>query len=272
MKIKKTAKRHNMLIDSHCHLDRINLDKYDGNFDAMLLNAKEAGVSHMLCVCVDLETFPKVHAIALKYPHIYASVGIHPDENNPSNPNFEELVELAKKDKIIAIGETGLDYFHDGDPAEQQERFRMHIEVAKTVNKPLIIHTRDAREDTIRIMREAQADKVGGVMHCFTEDLDMANKAIDLGFYISFSGIITFKNAKSLQELVTQIPLEKILIETDSPYLTPDPFRGKANEPAFVRFVADKIAQLKGISYEEVAAQTTENFFNLFKGCHANNK
>lgn len=253
-----------MLIDSHCHLDRINLDKYNGDFDAMLLNAKQAGVSHMLCVCVDLEGFSKIHDIALKYPNIYASVGIHPDENKSNNPSYDELVALAKKEKIIAIGETGLDYFHDSEPVEQQERFRMHIEVAKTVNKPLIIHTRDAREDTIRIMREANAQKVGGVMHCFTEDLDMANKAIDLGFYISFSGIITFKNAKNLHELVTQIPIEKILIETDSPYLTPDPFRGKANEPAYVRFVADKIAQLRGITYEEVATQTTKNFFKLF--------
>ena len=259
-----------MIVDSHCHLDRVNLDKYNGDFDAMLLNAKQAGVSHMLCVSVDMETFPKVHAIALKYPHIFASVGIHPDENSPTNPTFDELVALAKKDKIVAIGETGLDYFHKGDPEEQRERFRMHIEVAKTVNKPLIIHTRDAREDTIRIMREAHAEKVGGVMHCFTEDLDMAEKAIALGFYISFSGIVTFKNAKDLQNLAQQIPLDKMLIETDSPYLTPDPYRGKPNEPAFVSIVADKIAKLRGISYEEVASQTTKNFFQLFQGCHAN--
>lgn len=257
-----------MLVDSHCHLDRINLDKYNGDFDAMLLNAERAGVLHMLCVCVDLKSFSQVHAIALKYKNIYASVGIHPDENNPDNPTFDELVALAKQDKIVAIGETGLDYFHDGDPKEQQERFRMHIEVAKTVSKPLIIHTRNAREDTIRIMREAHAEQVGGVMHCFTEDLDMAEKAMALGFYISFSGIVTFKNAKDLQNLAQQIPLEKMLIETDAPYLTPDPHRGKPNEPAFVSIVADKIAQLRGISFEEVAAQTTKNFFDLFQGCH----
>lgn len=254
-----------MLIDSHCHLDRINLDKYQGNFDAMLLNAKQAGVSHMLCVSVDMETFPKVHAIALKYPHIFASVGIHPDENNLNNPTLDELVFLANQEKIIAIGETGLDYFHEGDRAEQRERFRMHIEVAKTVNKPLIIHTREAREDTINIMREANAKQVGGVMHCFTEDLDMATQAIDLGFYISFSGIITFKNAKNLHKLATQLPLEKIFIETDSPYLTPDPYRGKPNEPAYVRLVAEKIAALRGITFDEVANQTTKNFFQLFK-------
>lgn len=257
-----------MLVDSHCHLDRINLDKYNGDFDAMLLHAKQAGVSHMLCVCVDLESFSKIHPIALKYQHIYASVGIHPDENNFNNPTFDELVALAKKDKIVAIGETGLDYFHKGDPEEQRKRFRMHIEVAKTVNKPLIIHTRDAREDTIRIMREAHAEKVGGVMHCFTEDLDMAENAMALGFYISFSGIVTFKNAKDLQNLAQQIPLNRILVETDSPYLTPDPYRGKPNEPAFVSIVADKIAKLRGISYEEVAAQTTRNFFTLFQECH----
>lgn len=257
-----------MLIDSHCHLDRINLEKYNGDFDAMLLNANRAGVSHMLCVCVDLATFSKVHALALKYENIYASVGIHPDENSPDNPTFEELVQLAKKDKIIAIGETGLDYFHQGDPKEQRERFRMHIEVAKAVNKPLIIHTRDAREDTIRIMQEAAAEKVGGVMHCFTEDYAMAEKAMALGFYISFSGIVTFKNAKALQEVAQKIPLDRMLIETDSPYLTPDPYRGKPNEPAYVSIVADKIAQLRGISFEEVAAKTTKNFFELFKVCN----
>lgn len=254
------------IVDSHCHLDRINLDKYNGDFDAMLLNAQQAGVSHMLCVNVDMKTFPKVHSIALKYPHIFASVGIHPDENNPDNPTYDELLELAKKDKIVAIGETGLDYFHDSEPLEQQERFRMHIEVAKAVNKPLIIHTRDAREDTICIMREAHAEKIGGVMHCFTEDLDMANKAMDLGFYISFSGIVTFKNAKDLQTLATQIPLDRLLIETDAPYLTPDPYRGKPNEPAFVSLVAKKIAELRRITFEEVAAQTTKNFFQLFQG------
>lgn len=257
-----------MIVDSHCHLDRINLDKYNGDFDAMLQNAERAGVTHMLCVCVDLESFSKIHPIALKYKNIYASVGIHPDENSSDNPNFDELVILAKKEKIVAIGETGLDYFHKGNPEEQRERFRMHIEVAKAVNKPLIIHTRDAREDTIQIMREAHAEKVGGVMHCFTEDLDMAEKAMALGFYISFSGIVTFKNAKDLQNLAQQIPLDRMLIETDSPYLTPDPYRGKPNEPAFVSIVADKIAKLRGISYEEVAAQTTKNFFTLFQGCH----
>lgn len=257
-----------MLIDSHCHLDRINLDQYNGDFNAMLLNAKEAGVSHMLCVSVDKKSISKVHEIATKYTNIYASVGIHPDENSIDNPSFDELVLWAKKDKIIAIGETGLDYFHEGDPEEQRERFRMHIEVAKTVNKPLIIHTRDAREDTIRIMKEAQAEKIGGVMHCFTEDLAMAEKAMALGFYISFSGIVTFKNAIQLQEVAKNIPLNRILIETDAPYLTPHPYRGKPNEPSYVRFVAEKIAALRGISFETVAEQTTKNFFQLFQDCH----
>jgi len=210
-----------------------------------------------------------VHEIATKYANIYASVGIHPDENSIDNPSFDELVLWAKKDKIIAIGETGLDYFHEGDPEEQRERFRMHIEVAKTVNKPLIIHTRDAREDTIRILQEAQAEKVGGVMHCFTEDLTMAEKAMALGFYISFSGIVTFKNAIQLQEVAKNIPLDRILIETDAPYLTPHPYRGKPNDPSYLRFVAEKIAALRGISFETVAEQTTKNFFQLFKDCHA---
>lgn len=254
-----------MIVDSHCHLDRINLERFHGSFDAMLENAKQVGVSHMLCVSVDMETFPKVHEIALKYPQIFASVGIHPDENIPSNPSYDELLLLAKKEKIIAIGETGLDYFHSGDRLEQQERFRMHIEVAKAVKKPLIIHTREAREDTIRIMKESYANQIGGVMHCFTEDIAMAEKAMALGFYISFSGILTFKNATQLQEVAKHIPLEYILIETDTPYLTPHPYRGKPNDPSYVRYVAEKISELRGISFDEVAEQTTKNFFKLFK-------
>lgn len=253
-----------MLIDSHCHLDRINLDRYHGDFDAMLENAQYAGVSHLLCVSVDMETFPKVHAIALQYPHIFASVGIHPDENNPNNPDYATLVALAQQDKIIAIGETGLDYFHAGERTEQQARFEMQIEVAKTVHKPLIVHTRQARADTIRLLRDTRADKVGGVLHCFTEDLVMAEQAMALGFYISFSGIITFKNAKELQEIAKHVPLNRILIETDAPYLTPEPYRGQANEPAHVKYVAEKIAALRGITLEEVAAATSQNFFDLF--------
>lgn len=259
-----------MLVDSHCHLDRLNLENYHGNFDAMLLNAEKHGVAHMLCVSVDKATIPIVHAIALKYKNIYASVGIHPDESSLDNPKMDELITLANQEKVVAIGETGLDYFHDTEPAEQRERFRMHIEVAKTVKKPLIIHTRQAQEDTLRILQEAHAEKVGGVMHCFTEDISMAEKAMALGFYISFSGIITFKNAVQIQEVAQHIPLERILIETDAPYLTPAPYRGKPNDPSYVRFVAEKIAQLRGIAYEEVASQTTKNFFTLFKGCHAN--
>jgi TatD DNase family protein len=267
-----------MFIDSHCHLDRINLDKYQGDFSAMLANASRARVSHMLCVNVDLESFAQVHAIAIKHKNIFASVGIHPDHSTSKNGTaydptlvFDALLALAKKEKVIAIGETGLDYFHSGNREEQQQRFNLHIEVAKIVNKPLIIHTRNAREDTIRIMRDAQAQKIGGVMHCFTEDLDMAEKAMALGFYISFSGIVTFKNAHDLQSLVKKIPLEKILIETDAPYLTPDPYRGQPNEPAFVSLVANKIAQLRGITVQEVAAQTTKNFFTLFPHTESEN-
>lgn len=251
-------------IDSHCHLDRIDLDNYEGNFDNMLVHANNMGVSHMLCVSVDMQTFPKVHNIALKYPNIYASIGIHPDENHPDNPGYDELIKLSQQEKIIAIGETGLDYYHEGDPIEQRERFRMHIEVAKKVNKPLIIHTRNARNDTIEIMRDAQADKVSGVMHCFTEDISMAENAMELGFYISFSGIVTFKNAIQIQEVAKHVPLNRMLIETDAPYLTPHPYRGKPNDPSYVRFVAEKIANLRGISVNEVAEETSRNFFRLF--------
>ncbi len=252
------------LVDSHCHLDRVNLDAYHGDFDAMLEHVNQMGVSHLLCVSVDAKTFPKVHEIALKYPHIYASAGIHPDEFSPNNPDYDELLAWARKEKIIAIGETGLDYFHEGDREEQKKRFLMHIEIAKTVKKPLIIHTRDAREDTIQLMKDAQADKVGGVMHCFTEDIRMAEQAIDLGFYISFSGIVTFKNALQLQAVAKHIPLNRLLVETDAPYLTPHPHRGKPNDPSYVRYVAEKIAELRHITFEEVAEQTTKNFFELF--------
>lgn len=253
-----------MFVDSHCHLDRVNLDAYQGDFDLMLAHAKESGVSHMLCVSVDAQSFPQVQAIAKKYDHIYASAGIHPDEDSPLNPDHDELMRWANQEKIVALGETGLDYFHDSDKKSQQHRFRMHIEVAKEVKKPLIIHTREARNDTISILKECQANQIGGVMHCFTEDIDMAKKAMDLGFYISFSGIVTFKNALQIQEVAQYVPLDRILIETDAPFLTPHPHRGKANYPCYLPLVAEKIAALRHISLEEIAESTTKNFFRLF--------
>lgn len=253
------------IVDSHCHLDRVDLSQADNQLANILLNAEEKFVKYFLCVCIDLENFSQVFDIAKQYPNISASVGVHPTEQDGEEPSIEKLIELANHEKIVAIGETGLDYFHcKGDITWQQERFRVHIEAAKQINKPLIIHTRDAREDTIKIMRESQADLAGGVMHCFTESIDMARKALDLGFYISFSGIVTFKNAKELQEVAKFVPLDRLLIETDSPYLAPVPHRGKSNQPAYTYYVAEKISELRKITIEQVAEASTNNFFNLF--------
>jgi TatD DNase family protein len=223
-------------------------------------------VGHALCVSVTLDKFPEVLAVAEANENIYASVGVHPDYEDEQAFTVEDLVRLAQHPKVIAIGETGLDYFRlTGDLEWQRERFRTHIRAAIKANKPLIIHTRSAAEDTIRIMREEDVKQVGGVMHCFTESLEIAQQAIELGFYISFSGIVTFKNAAALKEVAKNIPLERILVETDSPYLAPVPFRGKTNQPAYVKYVAEEVARLRGISLEEVALATTENFFRLFK-------
>jgi TatD DNase family protein len=230
----------------------------------------ENKVSNALCVSVDLPEFPSVLALAEQYPHIYASVGVHPDYEDTPEPTVARLVELADHPKVIAIGETGLDYYRlEGDLEWQRERFRTHIRASRATRKPLIIHTRSASEDTIRIMREegAGTDKggVAGVMHCFTESLDVALAAIEMGFYISFSGIVTFKSAKDLQAVAQALPLDRILIETDSPYLAPVPFRGKMNEPGYVAHVAEYLATLKDVPLREIADRTTENFFNLFK-------
>lgn len=252
-----------MLIDSHCHLDRLDLTAHNDKLENALLAAKEKEVQRFLCVCIDLDNFPAVLKIAEEYPEVYASVGIHPTEILAVEPTTEKLIQLANHPKIIAFGETGLDYYRDETQKEnQQTRFRNHIQAAKHLNKPLIVHSRMARKDTIDILRE---EPVQGVLHCFTEDITMAEQAIELGFYISFSGIITFQNAKELQEVVKHIPLERMLIETDSPYLAPVPYRGKPNEPAYVYYVAHKIAELKNISFEEVAKTTTGNFKRLFK-------
>ena len=253
-----------ILVDSHCHLplleDEIGITQ-------VLKNANEGNVQHMLCVSIDLDTFPEIKALADKYDNISASVGVHPNSKLESEPDIAELTELADDDKVIAIGETGLDYFRsEGDLEWQRQRFRTHIQAAKTINKPLIIHTREAKEDVIRILEEEGAEQVGGVMHCFVEDMATAEKAMALNFYISFSGIITFKNAQELQQVAREVPLERILIETDSPYLAPVPYRGKTNQPAYVGRVAAHIAELKNLSVEAVAYATTENFFRLFNG------
>ncbi|MES2997801.1 MAG: TatD family hydrolase [Pseudomonadota bacterium] len=254
-----------MLVDSHCHLDRLDLPYFQKNLEQLVNFAREQGLIHFLCVCIDLEHFPAVLAIAEKFSDVSASVGVHPTEQAATEATLTELITLARHPKVVAIGETGLDYYREASKkAEQQARFRLHIQTAIAVNKPLIVHTRNAREDTLAILKEEGANKVGGVLHCFTEDLSMATAAIKENFYISFSGILTFKNAKDLQCIAQQLPLERILIETDSPYLAPMPFRGKSNQPAYVRYVAEKLAELRHLSFEKIAEQTTNNFFTLF--------
>ncbi|PXW87222.1 TatD DNase family protein [Nitrosomonas sp. Nm84] len=252
-----------MFIDSHCHLDFPDLAK---DLDGLLHNMQENQVTHALCVSVNLPDFPRVRALAEAHENLFASVGVHPDYEDQIEPHADQLAELAKHPKVIAIGETGLDYFRlQGDLEWQRERFRQHIRAARKVNKPLIIHTRSAAADTLRIMQEEGADDVGGVMHCFTESWEVAQQAIAMNFYISFSGIVTFKNAVTLKEVAKNIRLDRMLIETDSPYLAPVPFRGKLNQPAFVCHVAEEIARLRGAELEEIAIATTDNFFNCFR-------
>ena len=256
-----------MLVDSHCHL---NFPELVENIQSLRLNMQEAQVGHALCVSVTLDKFPEVLDIAERFDNFYASVGVHPDYEDIEEPTVDELVRLAQHPKIVAIGETGLDYFRlTGDLEWQRTRFRTHIRAAVKCAKPLIIHTRSAANDTLRIMQEEGANQVGGVMHCFTESLDVALAAIEMGFYISFSGIVTFKNATQLKEVAQAIPLDKMLVETDSPYLAPMPFRGKTNQPAYVKYVAQEIANLRGISLDAVMQATTQNFFTLFKHAKA---
>lgn len=250
------------LIDSHCHIPLLSEEMA---VDEILNNAKENDVSHMLCVAIDLEDSPKIIDLARKHENVSASVGIHPNTELKQKATIEDIISLASNDEVVAIGETGLDYFRsEGDLEWQRDRFRTHISAAKELDKPLIIHTREAKDDVIRILKEEGADEVGGVMHCFVEDWETAQAAIDLNFLISFSGIVTFKNAKELQQVAKQTPLDKMLVETDSPYLAPVPFRGKTNQPAYVKHVAEFIAELKDIEFEEVAEQTSNNYYKLF--------
>lgn len=253
----------NALVDSHCHLD---FPDYTEGVEPLLANMAQAGVSHALCVSVSLERFPGVLALAERFDNLFASVGVHPDHQDAQEPSVEELVRLAAHPKVVAIGETGLDYYRSPREAVawQRERFRTHIRAARAAGKPLIIHTRNAAEDTLAIMAEERAHEVGGVMHCFTESLPVAQQAMAMGFYISFSGIVTFKNAASLREVAAAIPLERLLVETDAPYLAPVPHRGKRNEPAFVVHVAETIARIKGVALEDVARASYANFFRLF--------
>lgn len=252
-----------MLVDSHCHLD---FPELAGDLDPVFALMRENQVTHALCVSVTLEDFPRVRKLAESHSNLYASVGIHPDYESVNSVTVDELVALASHPRIVAIGETGLDYFRlKGDLEWQRERFRAHIRAARQCVKPLIIHTRAAAEDTLKVMREEGADKAGGVMHCFTETLEVAQAAMDMGFYISFSGIVTFKTAKDLKAVAAAVPLERMLVETDSPYLAPVPFRGRTNQPGYVKHVAEEIARLKGVGYDEVCRVTTNNFFKLFK-------
>jgi TatD DNase family protein len=252
-----------VLVDSHCHID---FEEYSGRIPQILESMARNQVTHALCVSVNLTDFPRVLALAESHGQLSASVGVHPDQAADASPTIGDLIERARHPKIVAIGETGLDYYRqDGDLEWQRTRFRTHIRAARECGKPLIIHTREAGEDTLRIMREERADAVGGVMHCFTETLEIARAAMELNFYISFSGIVTFKNAFAIKEVAKAVPLERMLIETDSPYLAPVPQRGKTNEPAWVRHVAEEIARLRGVSLETVAEATTGNFFRLFK-------
>ena len=255
-----------MLVDSHCHLDRLDLSNREGGIEAVISDAKARGISHLLTVAVDLDSSKSLTEVTAKYDHIYSSVGVHPlqDEELPL-PTVEELVDLAKLPKVIAVGETGLDNFYSADSDDwQYESFTRHLLASKQAEKPVIVHTRDAREQTIDLLKQHQSDSAG-VLHCFTETWEMAKAAMEFGFYISFSGIVTFKNAGDLREVVKKIPLDRILVETDSPWLAPVPYRGKQNEPKNVYEVAQCVADIKGISIEQLAETTTQNFFRLFK-------
>ena len=252
-----------MLVDSHCHLD---FPDFAERLPELLAAMANNDVGAAVCIGVNLEDFPNVLALAEAYPHLYATVGVHPEYTDAAEPDVAELVRLAAHPKVIAIGETGLDYYWQKDKPEwQRVRFRTHIQAARACGKPLVIHMRDAAEDTLRLLGEEGAEMVGGVMHCFTENWEVARQALDLGLYISFSGIVTFKNAKAIKEVATRAPLDRILVETDSPYLAPMPYRGKQNQPAFVLHVAEEIARLRGMTTEAVAEATTANFFKLFR-------
>ncbi|HCA27970.1 MAG TPA: DNAase [Betaproteobacteria bacterium] len=249
------------LVDSHCHLNFPDLAEHlDNVLDEMSRNH----VGYALCVSVNLNDFPQVLALAVRHPHIFASVGVHPGYEDATEPTISTLVSLADHAEVVAIGETGLDYFHTkGDAEWQRTRFRNHIRAAREIGKPLIIHTREASADTLRILQEEKASEVGGVMHCFTENWEVAQRALDLNFYLSFSGIVTFKNAASVREVAKKTPLDRLLIETDSPYLAPTPHRGATNQPAFVKYVAEMIADLRELTPPQVADITTNNFFSF---------
>lgn len=251
-----------MFIDSHCHLD---FPELASNLGSVLSAMHNNNVGYGLCISVTLPDFPRVLAVAEQYDNLFATVGVHPDYEDVTEPEISDLVRLAQHPKVVGIGETGLDYFRlQGDLEWQRQRFRTHIRAAIEIGKPLIVHTRSAPEDTLRILKEEGAERVGGVLHCFTENWEVAQEAMEMGFYISFSGIVTFKNAIALKEVAQKVPLERMLIETDSPYLAPAPFRGKINQPAYVLHVAEEIARLRNVDVEVIGEATSANFFRLF--------
>jgi TatD DNase family protein len=252
-----------MLVDSHCHLD---FPDFDGRMADIQAAMAQNEVAYALCISTSLEGFPKVLSLAVQNENLFASVGVHPDTEQAGSATLEQLVDLAKHPKVLAIGETGLDYYRQqGDLEWQRERFRTHIRAARAAGKPLVIHTREAAADTLRIMEEERAGEAGGVLHCFTETQAVADAAIAMGFHISFSGIVTFKNAGALKEVAKNVPLERLLVETDSPYLAPVPHRGKTNQPAWVRDVAAEVARLRAEAFETLCEATTSNFFRLFR-------
>ena len=254
-----------MYFDSHCHLDRIDLEGFNNDFDNLLQTISDSGVTRLICIGVDLDSFDSMQKLIQPYDQVFCSAGVHPDYADAAEPSVEQLCELAQGSKVVAIGETGLDYFHQsGDLDWQRKRFVIHIEAARSCGLPLIIHTRNARQDTLDLLRRHKADEVGGVLHCFTEDWEMARAAIDLGFYISISGIVTFTQAQNVRDMAQQIPLERLLIETDSPWLSPAPHRGKINHPGRVGLVAEKLAEIRGESLQTLASVTYQNANRLF--------
>ena len=257
-----------MIIDSHCHLNILPSDKV-GDTEQVIQQARELGVERMMCVAIDPERWPEVLKLADTYPEVYASIGIHPCSDEDVTATDDEIIQAASHPKVLAIGEVGLDYFHQDpnkvDLSYQQDRFRQHIRIAKQLNKPIVIHTRASTPDVLAILQQEGAEQVGGIMHCFVEDMDIAEQAMALGFYISFSGIVTFKNAVELKQVAKQLPLDRILVETDAPYLAPVPYRGKTNVPGYTRYVVEEIAALRDLPFETVAKATSDNFKRLFR-------
>jgi len=254
-----------MLIDSHCHLDRINLDRYDGNLANAIAAANERGIQQMLCISVTLDNIQTVIDVAQAHPSVVASVGVHPCDVKEGTATAEQLIQWASQEKVVALGETGLDYHYETESKElQHESFALHLNVGKKIGLPVVVHTREAKADTLALIKQYGSVEHSGVLHCFTEDWEMAKAALDLNYYISISGIVTFKNAEQIRDVVRNMPIDRLLVETDSPYLAPIPYRGKPNEPKYVREVAQFVADLKGMSIEQLGEHTCENFYRLF--------